>query len=63
VVAVDDDRPGPIQLPGPGVKFFERVVDRARQVRPVIVVCGQYLDELGLLAGQLPRLVAIGRVE
>jgi CBS-domain-containing membrane protein len=31
VVAVHDDRPGPVQLPGPGVQLLQRQVDRARR--------------------------------
>src|SRR5215472_10255967 len=58
VVAVHDHRPGSVQLPGTGVQFLEREVDRARQVRPVVLVRGQHLDQLGALAGQLPQLLA-----
>src|SRR5215470_2837743 len=51
VVAVDDHRPGPVQLPGPGVECLERVIDRAGQVRPPIIPSGQHLDQLSPLPG------------
>src|SRR5262249_49665301 len=58
VVTVDDDRPGPVQLPGPGVQLLERVIDRAGQVCPLIVVCGQHLNQLRPPPGQLPQFIA-----
>jgi hypothetical protein len=58
VVAVHDDRPGPVQLPGPGVQLLERQVDRAGQVRPAVLICGQHLDQLSLLACQLAQFLA-----
>jgi hypothetical protein len=63
VVAVHDDRPRPVQLSDPAVQFLEREIDSARQVRPVVVLGGQHLDQRSPLAGQRPQLpspIAVG---